>query len=255
MIGVFDSGVGGISVLLAIRDRLPQADLIYVADRGRAPYGPKSLEEVQSISHDVARWLISEGAELLVVACNTASAAALDTLRSEFETPIVGMEPAVKPAAESTNTGIVGVFATQATFQGRLFESVVNRHASNVKVLTRACPDWVGLVEGGLTTGPVVEESVAATVETVVAEGADVLVLGCTHFSFLKPVIERVAGPGIHVIDPAGAVAAQTARVAGRLGGNRRLVLAASGDTDEFTRLLDVVAGIQYTESVLPFTP
>ena len=245
MIGVFDSGVGGLSVLAGIRRELPEADLLYLADRARAPYGPRSLSQIQEFSLEIAGWLIDHGCRTLVVACNTASAAALDRLRAEHPgMPIVGMEPAVKPAAVTTHTGVIAVFATAATFQGRLFESVVSRFGDGVRVVTAACPDWVDSVEAGRVTGPDVEEMVRETVTTATAAGADTLVLGCTHFSFLRPVLERIAGPGVRIIDPAPAVAAQTARVAVDAGGSSAMSFAVSGDPAEFRILAASLAGI-----------
>jgi glutamate racemase len=253
VIGVFDSGVGGLGVLREIHRLVPGADLLYVADRGRAPYGPRSLVEVQEFSREIAGWLIERGASTLVVACNTASAAALDELRAQHPRfPIVGMEPAVKPAAEITASGVIAVFATAATFQGRLFESVVSRFGKGATVLTRACPEWVELVEGGLVAGPQVESSVAGWVLPVVEAGADALVLGCTHFSFLKPLIEQTAGEGVTVIDPAPAVALQTSRVAGLTPGSGLITLAASGDRRRFAELALQLAGLE-TPDVLAF--
>jgi glutamate racemase len=250
VIGVFDSGVGGLSVLTEIRAGLPEADLLYVADRGRAPYGTKSLEEVEMIALDVTGWLVGRGATCVVVACNTASAAGLDSIRERFpEIPIVGMEPAVKPAALASRAKKVAVLATAATFQGRLFGSVVSRFARGVEVTTRACPEWVDLVETGVVSGPMAEAAVGAVVEPLAEEGADVLVLACTHFSFIRPVIETMCE--LHVIDPAPAVAAQTKRVAPTASENGDLVLAASGDTDEFARLASAL--VSMTEPVIPF--
>lgn len=244
MIGVFDSGVGGLSVLREIRTTLPYADLLYVADRDRAPYGPRGLEEVQLFSREITDWLIERGATTLVVACNTASAAALDELRLIHPgLPIVGMEPAVKPAVATTDSGVVAVFATAATFQGRLFESVVSRFTEAVEVIARACPEWVLQVESGVVSGPEVESLVADEVSSVIAEGADTLVLGCTHFSFLKPTIELVAGPDVTVIDPAPAIARQTARVTPTPVSTGSLTLAASGDLDRFIELAVSLAG------------
>ncbi len=249
---MFDSGVGGLSVLSEIRKRLPSADLLYVADRARAPYGTRSLDEVEAISAGVADWLIDRGATCLVVACNTASAAALDTLRALHpDLPIVGMEPAVKPAVLASKTGRVAVFATAATFQGRLFASVVDRFAAGVEVLTRACPEWVELVERGKVEGPEVETAISSVVHPVVAEGADVVVLACTHFSFLGPTISQSSG--LEVVDPASAVAAQTARVAPDIDGGSGLTLAASGDTTEFAALASALASM--TGPVIPFSP
>lgn len=254
MIGVFDSGLGGLSVLTEIRKAMPDADLVYVADRARAPYGSRSLEEVRAMSREIVDWLSARSASTVVLACNTASAAALETLR--LENPglaFVGMEPAVKPAAASTRTGVIGVLATRTTFQGRLFRSVVDRHAGSARVLPRACPRWVELVEQGLLAGPVVDEAVQQEVEPLIRAGADLMVIGCTHFSFLIPAIRRIVGEEVTIIDPAPAVAAQAARVAANHDGAGGLVLAASGDLEEFVSLADTIAGVKSSTPVLPF--
>lgn len=254
VIGVFDSGLGGLSVLTEIRRVMPSVDLIYLADRARAPYGPRSLDEVREIAHEVAGWLLKRPVETIVIACNTASAAALDSLRMDFEhVSFVGMEPAVKPAAISTNSGVIGVLATEATFQGRLFRSVVSRHAGQSRVVERACPTWVDLVESGQVDGPAVEAAVRDGIQPLLEQGADPLVIGCTHFSFLKPIISRVAGETIRLIDPAPAVAAQTARVSKHQDESGRLTLVTSGSTEEFAQLAWSVAGVKTSQPVLPF--
>lgn len=253
MIGVFDSGVGGLSVLVEIRRALPGADLTYVADRARAPYGERQLDEVQDFSKEISGWLLDRGADTLVVACNTASAAALDTLRLEHPgIPIVGMEPAVKPATASTDTGVIVVFATAVTFQGRLFSSLVDRFGSTATVLTRACPEWVRLVEEGVVEGPAAEAVVAGPVTAALKSGADTLVLGCSHFSFLTGIIQRLAGPGITVIDPAPAVARQTARVAPVAVESGSLVLSASGDRSRFAELVSTLVGLS-SGDIVPY--
>jgi glutamate racemase len=245
VIGVFDSGVGGLSVLREIRRMVPSADLLYVADRGRAPYGPRPLIQVQGFSHEIARWLIDRGSTTIVVACNTASAAALEELRENFpEVPIVGMEPAVKPAAEATRSGVIAVYATAATFQGRLFESVVSRFTEGVTVLQSARPEWVTLVERGEVDGPEVDARLATDIQPDLDAGVDTLVLGCTHFSFLAPALGRLVGPEIRIIDPAEAVARQTARVAPEIEGSGDLRMAASGDIGTFQRLADLLVGM-----------
>jgi glutamate racemase len=252
LIGVFDSGVGGLSVLTEIRKILPEANLLYVADRARAPYGTRALAEVESISQEVAGWLREQGATCLVVACNTASAAALESLRSAHpDLPVVGMEPAVKPAAAMTRSRKVAVLATAATFQGRLYESVVSRFANGVEVVTRACPQWVDMVEAGVIEGDSAEAAVADVVDPLVATGVDVIVLACTHFAFLKDLI--ASRSGLEVIDPAPAVAAQVARVAPSRQEQGTLSLAASGDTGAFSRLARALASID--EPVIPFAP
>ncbi len=232
---------------------MPSADILFVADRTRSPFGTKSLAEVEAISHEIVDWLLRKGASTIVVACNTASAAALDSLRLEFDAPVVGMEPAVKPAAAGSASGVIGVFATAATFQGRLFESVVDRHAGNTEVLTRACPEWVGLVEAGLTSGPAVTEAVREPVGSMVSAGADRLVLGCTHFPFLATAIANAADGKAAVVDPSDAVASQTLRVARETTGRGTLSIAASGDLHEMDRLIRSLVGLEYDATLLPF--
>ena len=251
MIGVFDSGVGGLSVLTEIRRELPAADLLYLADQGRAPYGVHSLEEVAAMAGDVSHWLLERGATTIVIACNTASAAALHQLRARHpDVPFVGMEPAVKPAALSTSTGVIGVVATAATFQGELFSSVVQRHAVGATVLTRACPRWVELVESGEVEGPGARNQVENCLSPILDGGADTLVLGCTHFPYLVPLIVEV-GPGLRIVDPAPAVARQVARVARSPEGSGTLVLATSGDPALFSQVAKDLAGIEAVRPVL----
>jgi glutamate racemase len=255
VIGVFDSGVGGLSVLTEIRRELPDADLFYLADQARAPYGVRTLAEVAEMTAEASRWLLDRGATTITIACNTASAAALHALRAKHpDVPFVGMEPAVKPAAVSTATGVIGVVATAATFQGELFASVLQRHATGAKVLTRACPKWVELVERAEVEGPEARRQVEACLEPILDGGADTLVLGCTHLPFLIPLIETVAGPGVTIVDPAPAVARQVRRVASSARGSGRLTLATSGDPEHFRRVSYELAGIESLEPVLACT-
>jgi glutamate racemase len=255
MIGVFDSGVGGLGVLAEIRRELPDADIIYLADQARAPYGVRTLDEVAAMSEQVSLWLMDQGATTITIACNTASAAALLKLRARYQdVDFVGMEPAVKPAALRTSSGIIGVLATAATFQGTLFASVVQRHAEGLTVLTRACPSWVELVESGLRSGPEVEKQVEMCLSPLLEGGADTLVLGCTHFPFLTPVIEAVAGAGVTIVDPAPAVARQVRRVARFPGSSGQLVLATSGDPSRFEQVSHDLVGIDTEQPVLACT-
>jgi glutamate racemase len=255
MIGVFDSGVGGLSVLKEIRRELPDADLLYLADQGRAPYGVRGLEDLADIAGEVSAWLLEQGASTIVIACNTASAAALHKLRAaNEEVPFVGMEPAVKPAALSTSSGVIGVLATAATFQGELFASVVQRHADGLTVLTRACPAWVELVEGGVVDGAEARQQVEKCLSPLLRAGADTLVMGCTHFPFLIPVIDAVSGPAVTIVDPGPAVARQVTRVARSPVGSGRLVLATSGDPIRLKQLARDLAGIETEEPVLAWT-
>ncbi len=219
MIGVFDSGIGGLSVLMPVRRLLGDADILYLADRGWGPYGERSLEDVRARVDLVASHLISQGARMVVVACHTASAAALTTLRARHpDVAFVGMEPALKPAAAASRKRRVGVLATEATFQSELFASVVDRFGTNVAVIARACRGWAAAVEEGHLDGPEVEAMVGEHVVPLLAHRVDTIVLGCTHYPFLAPVIRRIAGPDIEIVDPADAVARQVARVAGGLG-------------------------------------
>lgn len=218
-IGVFDSGVGGLSVWREIARQLPRESTLYLADQAHVPYGSRELAQVRAFSTAIVRFLLEQGAKIVVVACNTASAAALHHLRGVFpDIPIVGMEPAVKPAAERTRNGVVGVIATPATFQGELFASLVERYAEDVQVLTQVCPGLVEAVETGALDTPQTEALLRQCLTPLVEAGADQLVLGCTHYPFLLPVIERVVGTGRAVIDPAPAVARQVGRVLAQRG-------------------------------------
>jgi glutamate racemase len=213
-IGVFDSGVGGLSVLRAIRQQLPAESLIYFADQAHVPYGPRPLEQVRAFSAGITRFLLRQRAKLIVVACNTASAAALHSLRQTFPgVPFVGMEPAVKPAAEHTRSGVVGVLATPATFQGELYASVVERFANGVSVLQDTCPGLVQQIEAGHTGSTEVRAILRRALEPMLAQGIDTVVLGCTHYPFAIPIIQEIVGTGVRVIDPAPAVARQVGRL------------------------------------------
>lgn len=212
-IGIFDSGVGGLSVLRAIRTQMPHENLLYFADQGHVPYGPRSLDQVRQFSEAITRFLIAQGAKLIVVACNTASAAALHHLRETFsEIPIVGMEPAIKPAAEHTNSGVVGVLATPATFQGKLYASVVERFAKGVSVLQDTCPGLVEEIERGAMEAESTRNILAAALRPMLEKGLDTVVLGCTHYPFVIPIIKQIVGEDVRVIDPAPAVARQVER-------------------------------------------
>ena len=252
MIGVFDSGVGGLSVLRAICQQMPSESVIYFGDQDHVPYGPRSLEEVQAFSDGITRFLLSQGAQLIVVACNAASAAALHYLRIQFPAiPFVGMEPAVKPAAENTRSGVVGVLATPATFQGRLYASVVERFAKGVQVLQDTCPGLVGEIELGHLDGPKTRTILENALRPMLAQGIDTVVMGCTHYPFVIPLISQIAGPGVRVIDPAPAVARQTGRLleqhgwleeSGTPGTVRYLT---SGDPEKMNALLEQLLGVK----------
>jgi glutamate racemase len=213
-IGIFDSGVGGLSVLAALRKLLPNENVIYLADQAHVPYGSRSLAQVRAFSEGITRYFLTQDTKLIVVACNTASAAALHHLRQAFPgIPFVGMEPAVKPAAESTRSGVVGVLATPATFQGELYASVIERFAAGVRVLQDTCPGLVMEIDAGSLDTPKVHSILEAALKPMLAEGIDTVVLGCTHFPFVIPMIEDIVGPEVRVIDPSPAIARQVERL------------------------------------------
>lgn len=213
-IGVFDSGLGGLSILRELRRLLPHEDILYVADQAHIPFGSRPLAEVRRYAMGITRYLLRQGAKLIVVACNTASAAALHPLRAQFPaTPFVGMEPAVKPAASSSRSRKVGVLATPATFQGELYASVVERFAQGVQIIPQTVPGLVEAIENGDLDNPHLRQLISPVVQRLAAQGVDTLVLACTHYPLALPVIRDAAGPAIQVIDPAPAVARQAQRL------------------------------------------
>ena len=208
MVGFFDSGVGGTCVLEAFRRLCPEEPTVYVADTENCPYGNKPPEEIVRLSKRIAADLIDRGCEVVVVACNTATAGAIDTLRATWpDVPFVGMEPAIKPAALGSTSGVVGVLATRGTFKGRLYRTTSARVAGNVKIIETVADEFVTLVERGETTGPAVEAAVRARLEPLLAAGADRIVLGCTHFPHLKPVMEKIVAGRAEIVDSSDAVA------------------------------------------------
>ena len=218
-VGIFDSGVGGLSVLRAVREFMPEQDILYLADQAHVPYGPRPLLQVREFAEGITRFLLDRGARLIVVACNAASAASLHYLRNTFpDVPFVGMEPAVKPAAEQTRSGVVGVLATPATFQGALYASVLERFARDVTVLQDTCPGLVAEVESGNLEEDAVREILTNALTPMLQAGIDTVVLGCTHYPFVIPLIQEIAGPGVRVIDPAPAIARQTRRLLSQNG-------------------------------------
>lgn len=273
-IAIFDSGVGGLSVLRHLAARLPREDLLYLADQAHVPYGPRPPEEVRAFAEGITRFFLAQGARLVVVACNTATAAALTALRDTFpHIPFVGMEPAVKPGARETRTGRVGVLATAGTFESQRYADLMGRYAGDVRLYEDPCPGLVPLVEAGELDGAETEGLVRHCLAPMLAAGVDTIVLGCTHYPFVLPLITRLAGPAVTLIDPAPAVARQaqwlllhhtlaTSRVA-----RGRLLMYTSGDPARFAslaaRLLDqpvAVRGVHWRNGELsllsaPATP
>jgi glutamate racemase len=213
MIGVFDSGVGGLSVWKELHALMPEEDYSYFSDSAYCPYGPKLPEAIQERAAAITDFLISKGSSIVVVACNTATAAAIDFLRSRYAIPFVGMEPAVKPAAEQSKSGTVGVLATAGTLKGSLYHNTLANYASSVNVIETVGTGLVELVESGKTDSPEAFQLVSKYVKPMVEAGADCIVLGCTHYPFLADVISKVAGPGVEILNPAPAVARQTRRL------------------------------------------
>jgi glutamate racemase len=230
-IGVFDSGVGGLSVLREIRRELPGEDLLYVADSGHAPYGDKSAELIEARSIAIIEFLLSQNAKAIVVACNTATGVAIGTLRARFSLPIIAMEPAVKPAVTHTKSGVIGVLATSRTIASDNFARLHERFGADVKILMQACPGLVEQVE----TGDLASNKTRALVERYVVplleQSADTIVLGCTHYPFLAPLIQEIAGSSVAIIDPSAAIARELRR---RLSGADLLSIENRAGTEQF---------------------
>jgi glutamate racemase len=216
-IGVFDSGVGGLSVLRALRQALPGEDLLYVADSGHAPYGDRDAEFVIARAQAMSEFLRAAGAKAIVVACNTASVVAVAALRERCSLPIVAMEPAIKPAARVTHSGVVGVLATAGTVASANVERLCREHAGGARVLLQACPGLAECVERGELDSAATRALLQRYVEPLLQAGADTLVLGCTHYAFLAPALREIAGPGVALVDAAEAVARETMRRLGTL--------------------------------------
>ncbi len=247
-VGIFDSGVGGLSVLKAIRQILPRQSVIYFGDQAHVPYGPRPLEEVRGFAREITHFLVGQGARLIVVACNAASAASLHYLRETFpHVSFVGMEPAVKPAAETSASGRVGVLATPATFQGALYASVVERFANGVQLYQDTCPGLVAQIEQGNLAGEETRQILTRALNPMLANGIDTVVLGCTHYPFVIPLIQQITGPEVRVIDPAPAVARQTARLLEQTGllaqdhQNAAITYYTSGPAKDLENLLPLL--------------
>ncbi len=256
-IGVFDSGVGGLSVLLEIQRLLPNETLLYVADSGHVPYGEKTPEFIRERSTVITDFLLEQGAKALVVACNTATAAGINELRAAYpQLPIIGMEPAVKPAAAATRSGVVGVLATTGTLQSAKFAALLDRFASDVRVVTRPCPGLVELIEAGELHSPVTRELLRGYVEPLLAEGCDTLILGCTHYPFIKPLLLELVPPSVSLIDTGMAVARQLQRLLGEREllaetPGRDIRLWSSGTLSNLKQVLPLLLGKEISAAAL----
>jgi glutamate racemase len=252
-IGVFDSGIGGLSVLRAMRAQMSEEAILYFGDQEHVPYGARSMEQIQSFSEGITKFLLEHDSKLIVVACNTASAAALTYLRGRFPAvSFVGMEPAVKPAAETTKTGKVGVLATPATFQGALYASVVERFGAGVELFQHTCPGLVSQIEKGELDSNATRAILEDALYPMLAKNIDTVVLGCTHYPFVIPLIEQIVGDAkrVRVIDPAPAVAKQAKRLLEAAGTKNHskgrpssIRFFTSGDAAAMQSMLPVLLG------------
>ena len=243
-VGVFDSGIGGWSVLRELRRELPGEHLLYVADSACAPYGDRPAEFIVNRSRRIADWLVARGAKALVVACNTATAAAVAELRAHHALPIVAIEPAVKPAVRESRSRVVGVLATSQTLASEKYSKLVDAHGQDVTVLAQACPGLVERIEAGDLGGPETRALLSGFIAPLLAQGADTLVLACTHYPLLLQTLRELVGPGVALVDPAPAVARELNR---RLSAGALLRQASTsgdvhavttGEANAFRRLL-----------------
>lgn len=257
-IGIFDSGIGGMSVLRRLRETLPREHVIYIADSRHMPYGNKPRSFVEERSIRLTQFLVAQQAKAIVVACNTATAAAIATLRAMFPLPFIGVEPGVKPALSLSKSGIVGVLATEETLKSQKFESLINRFRDEYRFVTQACPGLVQQVEQLDLTGPFTRQLVHRYVSALLEKGADAIVLGCTHYPLVSSLIEAFAGPDVPVVDTGAAVAKEVDRRlrekslssdGGSSGGER---FYTSGDLEKMKRVVDALWDERATVLRLP---
>ncbi len=212
-VGIFDSGIGGLSILREIRKLMPNEDLCYVADAAWMPYGEKPPAVVRERSLKIARFLVEkQGCKAVVIACNTATGLAVDLLRAELDVPVIAIEPAIKPAAEYTRSGVIGVMATPGTLSGEKFDRLKSRFTGDKRIISSPCPGLAKEIERGKLHSIRLRKLLTRFIQPFVEEGADVIVLGCTHYPLVKPLIGEIAGPGVRLIDSGEAVARQLQR-------------------------------------------
>jgi glutamate racemase len=246
-IGIFDSGLGGLSVYKELISHIPNEQVIYFGDSGNAPYGPKSTDYIIKRSTEITEFLLSKGCKIIIVACNTATAAAISHLRAKFDTPFIGMEPAIKPAAKATKTGSIGVLGTQGTFSGRHYQNTKAKYANNVNVIYRVATGLVEYVEHGEKNDVYIAELLTKYIKPMLLENIDHLVLGCTHYPFLSDDIQKVAGSGVTLVNPANAVVRHTLSVLKMSGllntskSNREDEFFTTGDIEKTKRIVDSI--------------
>ena len=250
-VGLFDSGIGGLTAAYAIIRQLPHEQIVYFGDTAHLPYGPQPAEAIRAYSAGITQFLLQQGCKAIVVACNTATAAALNYLRERWpNVPFIGMEPAVKPGARATHSGKVGVLATAGTFKSQRYASLMHRYAKEVELLENPCAGLVERIEAGQLDGPEMEAFLRNILEPMLAGGADTFVLGCTHYPFVQTLIEKIVGPDATVINPAPAVARQLQRVleekgllSPQLPGPHRFFV--SGSNGNFEALASKLLGLE----------
>jgi len=230
-IGIFDSGIGGLSIARRIREILPNENLLYIADSAHAPYGEKSESYIYQRSSSIVDFLLEHNAKVVVIACNTATVSSIQKLRTNYSVPIIGVEPGVKPAAFKTRSGIIGVLATTQTLKSNSFNALADSFSSHVKIEVQPCPGLMEQVEVLNLDDDKTEQLIKKYVTPLLARGADNIVLGCTHYAFLAPLIRKIAGPNVEIINTDLAVANETAR---RLGTANLLTTSTIPGNDEF---------------------
>jgi glutamate racemase len=252
-IGVFDTGAGGLTILSALRKELPHESYIYIGDTANCPYGVRSDAEVIELTSQACRFLIEKQVKLIVIACNTASQAALAALRASFDLSFIGVVPAVKPATRLTRKGKIGIIATNQSASSTYLRQLIDEFAGGIQVYAEGCPNLVTLVEAGKLDGPEATAEVQEAIRPLISQGVDVLVLGCTHFPALRPVIQEQAGPGVTVIDSGDAIARRTRSVLetenlmtpvpSENASEGALEVWCSGDAQDFSRVASKVLG------------
>lgn len=207
MIGVIDSGVGGLSIIPELQRLMPSQPITYIGDSAWCPYGPRPVGEIRQRVQTLTEYLIDAGASIIVLACNSATIHAVEAMRATFPIHFVGMEPAVKPAASISQSGVIGLLATEASLAGEKLHRLISEHASLVRVITQPCPEFVTLIEGGQLSGATVEAAAKRVISPLIDEGADVLILGCSHYPFIRNSIQKVAGDQVRLLDTGAPVA------------------------------------------------
>jgi len=244
-IGVFDSGIGGLSVLRHLQRELPNEDLIYVADSGYAPYGERPAAEVLQRAETISRFLLAQGAKLIVIACNTATAIAAAALRKRLPLPVVGVEPGLKPASNRTRNGVIAILATQGTLKSAKYDRLVNRYGQQVTVISQVCKGLADLVEQGALHTAETHSLLQKYLAPIMEQRADTIVLGCTHYPFLIPRIRQIVGDGVEIIDTGAAVAKQVHRrlepdlLHPRRERSGNISIYTSGDSEQLSQRLE----------------